>query len=148
MQIDFAFQRHDIRLVSTRHQSGWKSVCFHQPFSIANASSSGRIGHVFHIWKIRCECARNLTTRFREPTLQPFNASTYSAELSFCAKAVSSRSSPKAGVAELADALDSKFTNDRFHSVNSHQAPFPIFKGKSGRFRVKCVMNEGSSYGT
>ena len=51
MQIDFAFQRQDIRTVLTRHRSGWCSVSFHSTISIVDASPSGRIHYGFRIWK-------------------------------------------------------------------------------------------------
>jgi hypothetical protein len=57
------------------------------------------------------------------------------ARLSFCAKAVSSRSLEKAGVAELADALDSKFRNGRFYLINRGEMPFTIFHREIKRFR-------------
>jgi hypothetical protein len=37
-----------------------------------------------------------------------------------------------AGVAELADALDSKFSNERFYPINSDQMRFAFFAGKIG----------------
>jgi hypothetical protein len=37
-----------------------------------------------------------------------------------------------AGVAELADALDSKFRDRRFYLITCGEKPFPIFIGKSG----------------
>jgi hypothetical protein len=37
---------------------------------------------------------------------------------------------PFAGVAELADALDSKFRNQRFYLINSDQTSFAVFAGK------------------
>src|SRR6266851_857559 len=43
---------------------------------------------------------------------------------------------PTPGVAELADALDSKFRNQRFHLINSHQTPLAFFIGKSSISRV------------
>jgi hypothetical protein len=52
---------------------------------------------------------------------------------------------PVAGVAELADALDSKFRNDRFNLVNCHQMPFLIFIGKSGVFASIALINESCS---
>jgi hypothetical protein len=49
VQIDFAFERQNIRTVLTRRQSGWIDVCFHQLFSIVNASPFARIDQGFHI---------------------------------------------------------------------------------------------------
>jgi len=41
-----------------------------------------------------------------------------------------------AGVAELADALDSKFRNHRFYLIASDQMPLAFFIGKSSVSRV------------
>jgi hypothetical protein len=46
-------------------------------------------------------------------------------------------------VAELADALDSKFRNERFYLINCHQMPFTIFIGKISFLAAVAVRIEG-----
>jgi hypothetical protein len=50
VQIDFAFERQDIRAL-TRHWSGRGSAFLHSIPSIVNASPSGRIDYGFNAWK-------------------------------------------------------------------------------------------------
>ena len=46
-------------------------------------------------------------------------------------------------MAELADALDSKFRNHRFYLVTCGETPFTIFIGKSSLYQPIVVINEG-----
>jgi len=55
---------------------------------------------------------------------------------------------PNAGVAELADALNSKFRNHRFYLINRGQIPFTVFRGKLGVFSSAERIREGWSYET
>ena len=55
---------------------------------------------------------------------------------------------PNAGVAELADAQDSKFRNHRFYLINRGQMPFTVLIGKLCVFSLDERIREGSSYET